>query len=171
MESLLPKLKLKQVQRDESWAEALKITENMKFQPAMSHKSRINSSLPTAVVYFKKNPYEGTVQLRVRKAKNIYGNGKVRMLLRRKGHPPLYSSNFYSTSEEAFENIRVQCISTGRDVPAMSHKRGPGVKYIHQIYGLFRDGKEMSGLFQLSSSAWRAYAVRHQCTYVPAMDR
>ena len=68
VESLLPKLKLKQVQRDESWAEALKITENMKFQPAMSHKSRINSSLPTAVVYFKKNPYDGTVQLMVRTA-------------------------------------------------------------------------------------------------------
>ena len=68
MESLLPKLKLKQVQRDESWAEALTITETMKFQPAMSHKSRIDSSLPTAVVHFKKNPYDGTVQLMVRTA-------------------------------------------------------------------------------------------------------
>ena len=37
MASLLPKLELKQEQRDAVWAEALKVTE--KVQPAMSHKS------------------------------------------------------------------------------------------------------------------------------------
>ena len=40
-----------------------------------------------------------------------------------------------------------------------------GVEFIHQVYGLFRDGKEMSGLFRLSSEAWQAYARRNECQY------
>ena len=54
-----------------------------------------------------------------------------------------------------------------REVPAMSHKRSvqAGVKAIRQLFGLYRDGKEMFGLFMLSPSAWQAYATRHQCEY------
>ena len=76
--SLWSKLKLKQEQTNVVWVEALKLIE--KVQPAMSHKSRIDSC-PSAVVFFGKHPFEGTVRPRVRKA-----DGKVRMELSRKGH-------------------------------------------------------------------------------------
>ena len=53
------------------------------------------------------------------------------------------------------------------EIPAISHARSveAGVKYVHQVYGLFRDGKDMSALFKLSSSAWQAYARRHHAAY------
>ena len=41
-----------------------------------------------------------------------------------------------------------------------------GVEVIHQIYGLYRDGKDMSELFKLSSMAWKAYAMSHKCKYI-----
>ena len=53
------------------------------------------------------------------------------------------------------------------DEPAIVRKHFPeeGVEAIHQIYGLYRDGKEMSELFKLSAEAWQAYARREQCEY------
>ena len=39
------------------------------------------------------------------------------------------------------------------------------VKFIHQVFGLFRVEEPMSELFRLSSSAWRAYATRNGCEY------
>ena len=49
----------------------------------------------------------------------------------------------------------------------MSHNRSvdAGVEFIHQVYGLHRDGRDMPGLFKRSSSAWQAYAGRRQCKY------
>ena len=167
---LLPKLKLKQQQKDDVMAEVLRCPENV--QPAISHSSRLNAStetamLPPAVAFFKKHPFEGVVRTRVREA-----DGKVRMNLSRLdgevAFEPRMASNWHATSEEAFACIQAKCVSMGRDVPAMSHKRCdvPGVKIVHQIFGLYRDGKEMNALFKLSSSAWRAYAKRHVCVYI-----
>ena len=133
----------------------------------MSHKSQ-SSTLPPAVVFFKNAPFEGIVRSYPREQDN-----KVRMKLSRLNndgsrHGSLVESNWHATSEEAFQCIQSKCVSLGRDVPAMSHKRcdGPGVNYVHQIFGLYRDGKVMSPLFKLSSSAWRAYAKRHECVYI-----
>ena len=51
----------------------------------------------------------------------------------------------------------------------MAHARcangSQGVKFIHQVFGLFRVEEPMSELFRLSSSAWRAYATRNGCEY------
>ena len=51
--------------------------------------------------------------------------------------------------------------------PAISHTHSAeeGVEAIHQIYGLYKDGKEMSELFKLSAEAWQAYARREPCEY------
>ena len=166
---LLPKLKLKQQQKEAVMAEVLRCPENV--QPAISHSSRLNAStdtamLPPAVAFFKKHPFEGVVRTRVREA-----DGKVRMLLSRLDgkvpFEPRMASNWHATSEEAFACIRLKCLEEGRDVPAMSHMRSdePGVKFVHQVFGLYKDGKPMSALFTLSSCAWQAYAKQHQCVY------
>ena len=94
----------------------------------------------------------------------VRADSKVRLYLYRKGQPRIIS-NWHHNSKEAFAHIQAKCISMKRDVPAMSHKEGAGVKFIHQLYGLFRDGKEMSPLFKQSSSAWQQYAIRHQANY------
>ena len=49
----------------------------------------------------------------------------------------------------------------------MSHKRSSeaGVHFIHQVYGLYRDGTAMSSLFYLSSEAWQSYASRNLIPY------
>ena len=162
---LLPKLKMMPTDIDAVWAEVSRCNEIE--QPAMSHTPQIGT-LPPAVVFFKKNPFEGIVRTYTRKE-----DTKVRMKLSRfdaegRRHAPLLESNWHATSEEAFGCIQDKCKHMGRDVPAMSHKRcdEPGVKFVHQIFGLFRDGKEMNALFELSSSAWRAYANRHRCVYI-----
>ena len=166
---LLPKLKLKQQQKEVVMAEVLRCPENV--QPAISHRSRLNAStdtamLPPAVAFFKKHPFEGVVRTWVREA-----NGKVRMVLSRLdgevAFEPRMASNWHATSEKAFACIRRKCVEEGRDVPAMSHRRSdePGVKFVHQVFGLYKDGKNMSALFTLSSSAWQAYAKQHQCVY------
>ena len=41
-----------------------------------------------------------------------------------------------------------------------------GVKIVHQIYGVFRDGLPMSELFQSSSDAWKRYCRREFCRYI-----
>ena len=89
------------------------------------------------------------------------------MVLKRKGSPGLFSE-WHTDSEKAFDCIRSKCMLMGRDVPAMRHTRpdAVGVHKIHQLYGLYRDGKEMSPLFSLSSQAWQAYARRHHCEYI-----
>ena len=93
-------------------------------------------------------------------------DGKVRMALSRKGQDRV-RSNWHGTREEAFEHIRTKCIAMKWDEPAISHTHTveEGVESIHQIYGLYRDGKEMSELFKLSAKAWEAYARREQCEY------
>ena len=42
----------------------------------------------------------------------------------------------------------------------------PGVAIVHQIYGIFRDGVEMSPLFKLSSESWQAYCRRQSRRYI-----
>ena len=108
---------------------------------------------------------EGIVRPRVRET-----DGKVRLSLSRKGHiEPKWRlhSNWHESSQAAFECIQKKCDSYGFDVPAMSHRGSveTGVHCIHQIYGLYRDGRAMSELFKLSFSAWQAYAKRNQCEY------
>ena len=165
VDALLQKLKLGQREKDAVWAEVSNGSHTA--QPAMSHRSQIGT-LPPAAVFFPKAPFEGIVRTYSRAV-----DKKVRMKLSRRDskgrlHDSLIESNWHATSEAAFEAIKEKCVSMGRDVPAMSHKRcdEPGVKIVHQIFGLYRDGKEMNPLFKLSSSAWRAYAKRHVCVYI-----
>ena len=127
----------------------------------MSHTLRSNTSSP-AVAFFNKFPFEGIVWTKTREA-----DGKVSVQLSRKRHGRPVHSKWHCTREEAVECLREKCISMGREVPVISHKRHVqvGVGDIHQLFGLYRDGKDMSNLFQLSSSAWQAYATRDQCEY------
>ena len=83
--------------------------------------------------------------------KNTTADDKVRCMLSRKGQKRLLS-NWHATREEAFEFIRRKSISLKMDEPAISHTHSveEGVEAIHQIYGLYRDGEEMSELFALS---------------------
>lgn len=150
---------VKEEDRLAAWSEALKHTDQD--QPAMSHNYFHIRGLTSTVVFCKKPPLQGTVQSRVRNT-----DGKVRLALCRKGQPRVHS-NWHGTSEEAFERIRDNSISMRMDEPAISHTHfvEEGVKAIHQIYGLSRDGKEMSELFKLSIEAWQVYAKREQCAY------
>ena len=165
VDALLQKLRLGQREKDAVWDEVSNGSHTA--QPAISHRSQIGT-LPPAAVFFLKAPCEGIVRTYSRAA-----NKKVRMKLSRRDskgrlHDSLIESNWHATSEAAFEAIKEKCVSMGRDVPAMSHKRCdvPGVKIVHQMFGLYRDGTEMNALFKLSSSAWRAYAKRHVCVYI-----
>ena len=137
------------------------ISHKKEVQPAISHQPRMDVAR-SAVVFFKKHPFEGTLRLRARPS-----DDKIRMILSRKGHKEV-SSGWHRTNEEVFKCIQQRCSSMGVDVPALSHKASSatGVHIIHQLYGLYRDGKEMSGLFKLSSSAWKGYASRHGCQYI-----
>ena len=143
-----------------AWSEALKYTD--RDEPAISHKSPHTRCWST-VVFFKKHPFQGTLSEWVGRQSRT--DGKVRVCLSRKGQPHL-RSNFGNTREEAIEDIRRKSISMKLDWPAISHTHSveEGVKAIHQIYGLYRDGKGMSELFKLSAAAWeglcQAGAVR-----------
>ena len=70
-------------------------------------------------------------------------------------------SNWHATKREAFDHLLEAFTgskNTERDcvVPALSQHSGDvsGVSIVHQIYGVYRDGKQMSDLFKLSSKAW-----------------
>ena len=140
---------------DAVWAEV-----TAQVQPAISPKSPIKCRSTSAVVFFQNDPHEGIITQMVRP------DGKIRIVLSRTGYDRVMS-NWHPTGEDAFLTIKEKCVGMDREVPAMSHKRSvdAGVTFIHQVYGLYRDEKEMSGLFRLSSSAWQAYAKRHQCVY------
>ena len=49
--------------------------------------------------------------------------------------------------------------------PIRSSTSGP-VRYVHQMYGLFRDDKPMSDLFQRSKAAWQQVAADMGATYI-----
>ena len=72
---LLPKLKLKQTEKDAVWAEVSNGSHTA--QPAMSHRSQIGT-LPPAAVFFPKAPFEGIVRTYSRAV-----DKKVRMKLSR----------------------------------------------------------------------------------------
>ena len=160
--SILGKMKVRKEEREAVWAKAflLQSSEKTRKKQAISHKSVRDHRRPT-VAYFKKHPFIGTLRHMLRKK-----DSKVRMILSRSGESRVMSS-WHGTREEAFEHIRRKCISMQRDEPASSHihTEGEGVDCVHQIYGLYRDGKEMSELFKLSAKAWEAYASREQCNY------
>ena len=160
--SIFGKMKVRKEEREAVWAEAsrLEASHQPQVKPAISHKSGLIQGRST-VAFFKKQPFQGTLRHMVRQK-----DGKVRMALSRKGQDRVLS-NWHGTREEAFEHIRRKCISMKRDEPAISHRHTveEGVEGIHQIYGLYRDGKEMSELFKLSAKAWEAYARREQCDY------
>ena len=157
--SLLAKMKLAQRDKDAVLAaipNARKTTiATEDTQPAMSQES------PSQVVYFESFPWEGRVRIRTRP-----GDSKVRMALSRSGHERI-CSNWHTTSQEAFEFLQHKCETSGIAVPAMSQKNSSkaGVHFVHQIYGLYRDGKPMSALFKLSAYAWEGYALRHRISY------
>ena len=82
-------------------------------------------------------------------------------------------SNWHATKREAFDHLLEKITgskNTGRDcvVPALSQHSSDvsGVSIVHQIYGVFRDGKEMYDLFKLSSKAWQAYCRRNNIRYI-----
>ena len=165
--SLISKLKLSAAVTNEVWVAAEKIN-GQKIQgtkkPAIRHTFK-RKKLVSTIVHFKNHPFEGTL----RQVGRCKGEGKTNlcMELSRKGSL-LLRSPWCHGSEEAFDCIRSKCVLMGRDVPAMRHTRpdAAGVHIIHQLYGLYRDGKEMSPLFSLSSQAWQAYARRHHCEYI-----
>jgi hypothetical protein len=146
------------------WAEISNCGESV--LPAMSHKPQL-STLPSAVAYFNKPPFEGIVRTYTREA-----DSRVRMKLSRLDsnghtHEQRLESNWHDSREEAFACIQAKCASMGREVPAMSHRplHGPGVAFVHQVYGIYRDGKAMDALFNFSSEAWKAYADQHESQY------
>ena len=102
--SLLPKMKLKQAEKDALWAEALIVTEEA--QPAMNHKS-LQDRPSSDVVFFKSYPFEGIVRTRVRDA-----DSKVRLAMSRAGHTRV-NSNWHTTSREALKNIQAKCRTMG----------------------------------------------------------
>ena len=159
--SLLPRLKLKPEETAAVWANEHIVSEVK--PPASSHMSRINGRSPSAVVFFRKHPFEGIVRHYKRKT-----DGKVRMVLSRTGDKR-FASNLCDTIDAAFLDIQEKCIEKGRDVPVMYHKHkgsvDAGAEFIHQIV-CFNDGTEdMPELFTQSSSAWKAYATRQHCNY------
>ena len=52
-----------------------------------------------------------------------------------------------------------------QQAPSQCDGRGRGVSHVHQIYGLFGDGKPMSDLFMESSRLWRAVADTMGASY------
>ena len=157
----IPKTVLNQNEKDVAWTSTQQKCEPL--PQAISHKTRFDRS-PLAVAIFQTHPFEGLARTLARKS-----DGKVRVQLSRRGWEHVFSK-WRDVPFDAFRSIREKCISMGREVPLISHHhRRPvpdGVKIIHQIFGLYRDGGEMSPLFLASSSAWQAYAKRHQCEYI-----
>ena len=45
------------------------------------------------------------------------------------------------------------------------HRQGPSVAFIHQIYGVFRDGRSMPNLFENSQTRWRQVAKQVGAKY------
>ena len=161
---LLPKLKLKESEKNAVWSEIQEIDEML--LPAMRHTTE-HGTLPSAVAYFKKHPFEGILRTYTRAA-----DQRVRMKLCRLDsnghtHEQRLESNWHDSREEAFAYIQAKCARLGREVPATNHMplHGPGVAFVHQIYGVFRDDKVMDALFNFSSEAWKAYADDHQSQY------
>ena len=146
-------MNLKHHEREAAWSAGLALMS--KDMPAISHKTAWGS-----IVFFKRYPFTGKLVKYGRKQ-----DGKVRLALHRTGRKKM-ASDWHSTMEEAFENIRSKAIRLNMDEP-VSHTVcvQEGVQAIHQIYGLYRDGKRMSKLFKRSAAAWEAYAKREQCKY------
>ena len=157
----IPKGVLNQNEKDVAWSETEKLSEQV--EQAMSHTAPMDRS-PLVVAIFQTHPFEGIARILQRKF-----DDKVRVQLSRPGYQHVYSK-WQAAPFEAFESIRDKCIDMGREVPLITHNEArpgvAGVKIIHQTFGLYRDGKGMSELFLASSSAWQAYAKRHQCEYI-----
>ena len=82
-------------------------------------------------------------------------------------------SNWHATKREAFDHLLEKITgskNTERDcvVPALSQHSSDvsGVSIVHQIYVVFRDGKEMSDLFKLSSKPCQAHCRRNNIRYI-----
>ena len=93
---------------------------------------------------------------------------KVRMILTRPGKKRVFS-NWHEHKDQAFRCILDKISESTKesskaacDLPA----RRPGVAIVHQIYGLYRDGKDMSQLFFLSHTSWKLYCTRQKCRYI-----
>ena len=119
------------------------------------------------MAYFQKHPFEGILRTYTRPV-----DQRVRMKLSRldsNGHTQeqRLESNWHDSREEAFACIQAKCTRLGREVPAMSHRplHATGVTFVHQVYGVFRDGKAMDALFSFSCEAWKSYASQHMSQY------
>ena len=100
---LLPKLKLKASVKNAVWSQVQDSKESV--LPAMRHNPH-HSTLPSAVAYFKKHPFEGILRTYTRAA-----DQKVRMKLSRLDsnghtHEQRLESNWHQSREEAFACIQ-----------------------------------------------------------------
>ena len=96
------------------------------------------------------------------------------MTLHRKGLKREFS-NWHESKVKAFQCIlnkisqpKKQSSEAACNLPARSQYAVdvPGVAIVHQIYGLFRDGEDMSQLFLLSHKSWQLYCTREQGRYI-----
>ena len=94
---------------------------------------------------------------------------RLRMILSRPGQKKRVFSNWHKSKAQALRCILDKISESTKesskaacDLPA----RRPGVAIVHQIYGLYRDGKDMSQLFFLSHTSWKLYCERQNCRYI-----
>jgi hypothetical protein len=137
-------------------------------QPPLPKWASHKWSLPE-IVTFGTPAITGKMRHVVRKS-----DGRFRMNLSQKGSKRI-SSNWHKSKQEAFDlilNKIAEHKTPGKEptgnAPARSQHTCDvlGVIFVHQIFGLYRDGAEMPPLFKLSSEAWQAYCCRQRCTYI-----
>ena len=96
------------------------------------------------------------------------------MCLSQKGSKRIWS-NWHKSKQEAFDlilNKIAERRSPGKEPTGNASARSQqtcdvlGVNFVHQIFGLYRDGAEMPPLFKLSSEAWQAYSCRQGIPYI-----
>ncbi len=102
----------------------------------------------------------------------ILSDARVKVAFARKGSKCLYSS-WQHSRQQAFEYLERKLKLSKPHAAAMSQEplrttnqqTSVNVATAHQIYGLYRDGKDMSPVFKQSASSWQAYCCREKCRY------
>ena len=142
LEGLFQKMKVKTADREAVWKEARKCADpdepaSSQAKPAISHKKR-PSKRHSAIVFFKKHPFQGTLRHMVRKT-----DGKVRLALSRKGQKRVLS-NWHATRTEALESIRKKSVIMNMDAPAISHTHtvAEGLKPFIKSMGFIETGRK-----------------------------
>ena len=142
---------------------------------AMSQRSRVKKLLqvskhrvPPVHVFRLNNSRAAAISYVARLRDN-----KIRMQLMLPCTKRLYS-NWHATAQDAYVFLANKAKSQQHgdirlETPAIFREGAnrSGVKVVHQMYGLFRDGAPMSTLFQSSSESWRQYCLRQTfCRYI-----